>query len=141
MNFHRHLDDELNELRDRVLLLGGEAERALERAMYALMERDNTVAREVLAQLLLPLRGQRPLHQLRRIGALPHPRAPLMDENVADQHTEIADHHRGPEVGHALCCQCAGEQEDQILADRRAEARCRQHGNQGDVGEFEQELR
>ena len=49
MNFHRHLDDELNELRDRVLLLGGEAERALERAMYALMERDNTVAREVLA--------------------------------------------------------------------------------------------
>jgi phosphate transport system protein len=49
MNFHRHLDDELNELRDRVLLLGGEAERALERAMYALMERDNALAREVLA--------------------------------------------------------------------------------------------
>ena len=48
MNFHRHLDDELNELRDRVLLLGGEAERALERAMQALMDRDNTVAREVL---------------------------------------------------------------------------------------------
>src|SRR6266404_1909170 len=49
MNSHRHLDDELNELRDRVLLLGGEAERALERAMYALMERDNALAREVLA--------------------------------------------------------------------------------------------
>jgi phosphate transport system protein len=48
MNFHRHLDDELNELRDRVLLLGGEAERALERAMQALMDRDNAVAREVL---------------------------------------------------------------------------------------------
>lgn len=48
MEFHRHLDDELNELRDRVLLLGGEAERALQRAMTALAERDNTLAREVL---------------------------------------------------------------------------------------------
>jgi phosphate transport system protein len=45
---HRHLDDELSSLRDRVLLLGGEAERALERAMYALGERDSEVAREVL---------------------------------------------------------------------------------------------
>lgn len=48
MDVHRHLDDELDRLRDRVLLLGGEAERALERAMYALAERDNDVAREVL---------------------------------------------------------------------------------------------
>jgi phosphate transport system protein len=48
MDYHRHLDDELNELRDRVLLLGGEAERAFERAVSALMERDNQVAREVL---------------------------------------------------------------------------------------------
>jgi phosphate transport system protein len=48
MDYHRHLDDELNELRDRVLLLGGEAERALERAMLALSQRDDTIAREVL---------------------------------------------------------------------------------------------
>jgi phosphate transport system protein len=48
MDLHRHLDYELNELRDRVLLLGGEAERALERAMDALRERDNGIAREVL---------------------------------------------------------------------------------------------
>jgi phosphate transport system protein len=48
MDTHRHLDDELSSLRDRVLLLGGEAERALERAMYALCERDSEVAREVL---------------------------------------------------------------------------------------------
>src|ERR1041384_3382406 len=46
--FHRHLDDELNELRDQVLLLGCEAERAVERAMFALRERDNDVANEVL---------------------------------------------------------------------------------------------
>src|SRR4026207_1359162 len=48
MDLHRHLDDELSSLRDRVLLLGGEAERALERAMYSLSERDSEVAQQVL---------------------------------------------------------------------------------------------
>ena len=48
MDLHRHLDDELSSLRDRVLLLGGEAEQALERAMYSLSERDSEVARQVL---------------------------------------------------------------------------------------------
>ena len=47
--YHRHLDDELNEIRDRILVLGGEAERAVERAMFALRERDNNVAKEVLS--------------------------------------------------------------------------------------------
>jgi len=48
MDYHRHLDDELNSLRDRVLLLGGEAEAALESAMRALTERDTELARQVL---------------------------------------------------------------------------------------------
>lgn len=48
MDYHRHLDDELDSLRDKVLLLGGETELALERAMYALAERDSQVAQEVL---------------------------------------------------------------------------------------------
>src|SRR5687767_15604708 len=48
MDYHRHLDDELDSLRDKVLLLGGETEVALERAMYALTERDSEVASEVL---------------------------------------------------------------------------------------------
>ena len=48
MDYHRHLDDELDSLRDKVLLLGGETEVALERAMYALSERDSQVAQEVL---------------------------------------------------------------------------------------------
>src|SRR5437867_8865000 len=48
MDYHRHLDDELSSLRARLLLLGGETERALERAMYALTERDSEVARQVL---------------------------------------------------------------------------------------------
>src|SRR5918911_1876506 len=49
MEHHRRLDDELDVLRDRVLVLGGEAEAALVRAMYALTERDSGAAREVLA--------------------------------------------------------------------------------------------
>jgi len=48
MQHHRHLDDELNELRDRVLLLGGEVESALQKAMSSLLERDSELARGVL---------------------------------------------------------------------------------------------
>ncbi len=48
MAYHRHLDDELNSLRDRVLLLGGEAEAALQKAMRSLVERDSDLARGVL---------------------------------------------------------------------------------------------
>jgi phosphate transport system protein len=44
----RLLDRELDALRDRLLLLGGETETALQRAMYALVERDSATAREVL---------------------------------------------------------------------------------------------
>src|SRR6185503_11920660 len=50
MDHHRHLDDELNELRDRVLLLGGEVESALQNAMASLLQRDSDLAREVLNQ-------------------------------------------------------------------------------------------
>src|ERR1044071_4720092 len=49
MDHHRRLDSELDILRDRVLVLGGEAEAALGRAMYALTERDSEAARDVLA--------------------------------------------------------------------------------------------
>jgi len=48
MEVHRHLDEELDTLRDTVLRLGGEAEAALVRAMHALTERDSVAAREVL---------------------------------------------------------------------------------------------
>jgi phosphate transport system protein len=49
MEHHRRLDAELDVLRDRVLVLGGEAETALQRAMYSLGERDSKTAREVLS--------------------------------------------------------------------------------------------
>jgi phosphate transport system protein len=45
---HRHLDYDLDNLRNRVLLLGGKTETALARAMAALAERDTIAAREVL---------------------------------------------------------------------------------------------
>ncbi|MGH9944204.1 MAG: phosphate signaling complex protein PhoU [Pyrinomonadaceae bacterium] len=48
MEYHRHLDDELDALRHRILLLGGETETALQRAMFSLVERDSEAAREVL---------------------------------------------------------------------------------------------
>jgi phosphate transport system protein len=48
MEVHRHLDEELDELRDSILRLGGEAEAALKRAMHALTERDRPAANEVL---------------------------------------------------------------------------------------------
>jgi phosphate transport system protein len=48
MDHHRRLDAELDNLRDRLLLMGGETENALQRAMYALTERDSQAARQVL---------------------------------------------------------------------------------------------
>src|ERR687884_1647419 len=48
MEHHRIFDRELDALRDRLLLLGGETETALQRAMYALVERDTPTAQQVL---------------------------------------------------------------------------------------------
>jgi phosphate transport system protein len=49
MEQYRRLDRELDHLRDRLLLLGGETETALERAIYALVERDSETAKGILA--------------------------------------------------------------------------------------------
>ncbi len=48
MELHRQLDVDLESLRNRVLLLGGETETALARATYALVARDSAAAHEVL---------------------------------------------------------------------------------------------
>ncbi|MCS6806325.1 MAG: phosphate signaling complex protein PhoU [Acidobacteriota bacterium] len=45
---HRRLDDDLDVLRDKVLLLGGETEAAVQKAMASLVQRDSDLAREVL---------------------------------------------------------------------------------------------
>ena len=48
MEQHRRLDRELEHLRDRLLLLGGETETALQRSIYALVKRDSDTANAVL---------------------------------------------------------------------------------------------
>ena len=48
MEQYRRLDRELDHLRDRLLLLGGETETALQRAIYALTERDSETAKAIL---------------------------------------------------------------------------------------------
>ena len=48
MEPHRRLDDELDTLRDRVLLLGGEAEAAVQKAVHSLVGRDTEAARAVM---------------------------------------------------------------------------------------------
>ena len=48
MDHQRIFDRELDALRDRLLLLGGETETALQRSMYALIERDTPTAQQVL---------------------------------------------------------------------------------------------
>jgi phosphate transport system protein len=48
MEFQRRFDAELDHLRDRLLMLGGEVETAVQKVMYALIERDTPSASEVL---------------------------------------------------------------------------------------------
>ncbi|HYX43081.1 MAG TPA: phosphate signaling complex protein PhoU, partial [Pyrinomonadaceae bacterium] len=48
MELHRPLDTDLESLRNRLLLLGGETEAAFAHATYALVARDSDAAREVL---------------------------------------------------------------------------------------------
>ncbi len=45
---HRIIDEQLDILRDKILLLGGATEKAVERAMRSLIDRDSTLARRVL---------------------------------------------------------------------------------------------
>jgi phosphate transport system protein len=47
---HRLIDRRLESLRERILQMSGEVEKAVERAMQSLAERDSDLAREVLAQ-------------------------------------------------------------------------------------------
>jgi len=45
---HRIIDEQLDVLRDKILLLGGATEAAVQRAMKSLVERDNELAKQVL---------------------------------------------------------------------------------------------
>src|SRR5688572_5211862 len=45
---HRRIDQQLDVLRDKILLLGGSTEAALQRAMQSLVKRDSELAQKVL---------------------------------------------------------------------------------------------
>lgn len=47
---HRIIDQQLDHLRDKILLLGGATEQAVHRAMQALVERDSELAKNVLEE-------------------------------------------------------------------------------------------
>ena len=47
---HRIIDQQLDHLRDKILLLGGATEQAVQRAMRSLVERDSELAKEVLEE-------------------------------------------------------------------------------------------
>jgi phosphate transport system protein len=47
---HRIIDQQLDVLRDKILLLGGATENAVQRAMQSLVERDSDLAKEVLEE-------------------------------------------------------------------------------------------
>jgi phosphate transport system protein len=47
---HRIIDEQLDQLRDKILLLGGATEAAVQRAMKALVERDSELAKQVLEE-------------------------------------------------------------------------------------------
>lgn len=48
MDHHRIIDESLDALRDKILLLGGATETAVQRAMQSLVDRDNELARQVV---------------------------------------------------------------------------------------------
>jgi len=100
----REIDLQLDELRDRILLLGGKTEEAVHRAMRALTERDSELARGVSAadeqidqmeleidRLSIEILGAQKLeeHDLRLVVSVAKI-TPIL-ERIADHATSIAD--------------------------------------------------
>jgi phosphate transport system protein len=73
---NRILDESLDVLRDKILLLGGATEAAVQRSMQALVERDNDLARQVLEEEKLIDQMELEIDRLSvEILALQHPQA------------------------------------------------------------------
>ncbi|MBA3633212.1 MAG: phosphate signaling complex protein PhoU [Acidobacteria bacterium] len=101
---HRIIDQQLDLLRDKLLLLGGMTEKALHRAMQSLTERDSDLARKVLEEDKIINQMELEIDRLSvEILALQQPAAhdlrfvisvakitPIL-ERIADHATNIAD--------------------------------------------------
>jgi phosphate transport system protein len=73
---HRIIDQQLDVLRDKILLLGGATESAVNRAMQSLVERDNELAKQVLDEDKIIDQMELEIDQLSiDILALQHPAA------------------------------------------------------------------
>jgi phosphate transport system protein len=90
---HRIIDQQLDLLRDKILLLGGMTEAALQRAMRSLTERDSDLARKVLEidRLSIDIIGsQQPAsHDLRFVISVAKI-TPIL-ERIADHASNIAE--------------------------------------------------
>lgn len=101
---HRIIDQQLDLLRDKILLLGGTTESAVHRAMQSLTERDSVLAKKVLEEDKVIDQMELEIDRLSiEILALQHPAAhdlrfvisvakitPIL-ERIADHATSIAD--------------------------------------------------
>jgi len=101
---HRIIDQQLDVLRDKILLLGGATESAVQRAMQSLVERDSDLAKQVLEEDKIIDQMELEIDRLSiEILALQHPAAhdlrfvisvakitPIL-ERIADHAGSIAD--------------------------------------------------
>src|SRR2546423_5454036 len=85
--------------------------------------RQASVAREVDAELRLPLDGEDLATDAVLVGSGPEPLSPLVDEEVAEDDASITNGEGRPEIGDVAGGQRAAEQQHEVLADRRAEPR------------------
>jgi len=69
---HRIIDQQLDVLRDKILLLGGATESAVQRAMQSLVERDSVLAKQVLEEDKIIDQMELEIDRLSR-GSLPFP--------------------------------------------------------------------
>ena len=96
---------------------------------------------EVASQLLFPFFGEHPADELVLIRPRPEPGAPVVDEDVAQDHAEVAGRERRPIRRHPLRRERAAHEQHEILADGHAKALRREENQNRGVAEAKQKLR
>src|SRR5882672_5292536 len=114
--------------------------RAQPRRVPADDHRPEPVAGEVDAQLLRPLRRDDLADELVLVRLGAELLAPVVDERVAHDDARVPGQERRQVAGHALRGERAGEEQDQVLADRHAEPGRREEEQQRGIRVPLQEL-
>ena len=102
--------------------------------------RPEAVSREVDPEPLLPFHGEHLADELVVVCLRPHPRAPVVDEQIAEDHSEVACAERRPVQRDAAGGERSADEQHQVLADGNAQARRREQEDHGQIGEAVQEL-